>query len=162
MPSRTYVCPRCGRREQVILPMSRWNAKPPRCRACASRVQQEFVAPGIRGANYAALKIAEAGAIAQSEGPRPALHISGHDMNAIARAAARVREDITEHRVAAPTASPQAPPMSPATRMQIEGAMPSGRAYRAAHGVSPIERYQRSVDSGAAFDANRLLGGRRA
>lgn len=162
MPNhRTYRCPDCGTVGDFWVPDGEWNTFAPECPACASALEQEFVPFAVRGDRYRASKIAEAGAIAQSEGPRIALDLKPEDRRTGEQLIAHIREDITEHRAPAPSPDQSGvQPMAPASRQMIEGALPFGRAYRRQTGSSPIERYQQSVERGQAFDANRLLGRR--
>ena len=48
--ARTYFCPECAHRIEVILSADEWNAPPPSCENCdAAETRQEFKAPAIGG-----------------------------------------------------------------------------------------------------------------
>ena len=48
--ARTYMCPSCGHRIEVVLTEAQWNDPPPACEACWSNdMNQEFKPPAIGG-----------------------------------------------------------------------------------------------------------------
>lgn len=162
MPNhRTYRCPDCGHAADFFVPAGEWNTFSPECPECARTLDQEFVPFAVRGDRFRAGKIAEAGAIAQSEGPRIKIDLPLEDRRAADELIAHVREDISEHRatVEARAPAPQEK-MRNAPLQQVQAAMPFGAAYRRATGKSPIESYQSAVDAGRTFDPNRLVGRR--
>ena len=59
--NRTYICPECNYRMEVVLNADEWDAPPPSCEACDAReMGQEFKPPAIGGSVRArAAKIAE-------------------------------------------------------------------------------------------------------
>jgi hypothetical protein len=60
MIRRTYMCPECAHRMEVILTADEWNSPPPSCEMCDRRTNQEFKPPAIGGSVRArASKIAE-------------------------------------------------------------------------------------------------------
>jgi hypothetical protein len=46
---RTYMCPECSHRMEVVLSADDWNAEPPSCEACDGDTRQEFKPPAIGG-----------------------------------------------------------------------------------------------------------------
>jgi hypothetical protein len=58
---RTYVCPECNHRIEVMLTADQWDASPPSCAACDAReMGQEFFPPAIGGSMRArAVRITE-------------------------------------------------------------------------------------------------------
>jgi hypothetical protein len=46
---RTYMCPECSHRMEVVLSADEWNADPPSCEACDGNTRQEFKPPAIGG-----------------------------------------------------------------------------------------------------------------
>lgn len=61
MIRRTYMCPECAHRMEMILTADEWNSPPPSCEMCDARqMHQEFKPPAIGGSVRArAGKIAE-------------------------------------------------------------------------------------------------------
>ena len=58
--ARTYPCPECFTRIDVILSAEEWDAPAPSCEACDARLNQEFHPPAIGGSNrMKAARIAE-------------------------------------------------------------------------------------------------------
>jgi hypothetical protein len=48
--TRTYMCPECASRIEVVLSSDQWDAPPPSCAACdAHDMRQEFAVPAIGG-----------------------------------------------------------------------------------------------------------------
>lgn len=47
--NRTYMCPECAHRMDVVLNADEWDAPPPSCEACDERMNQEFKPPAIGG-----------------------------------------------------------------------------------------------------------------
>lgn len=48
--TRTYMCPECAHRIEVVLTADQWDASPPSCEACdAHEMNQEFYPPAIGG-----------------------------------------------------------------------------------------------------------------
>lgn len=57
---RTYCCPDCDHRIEVVLESSEWDAEPPDCPVCTVRLGQEFKSFGVGGSPQArATKIAQ-------------------------------------------------------------------------------------------------------
>ena len=46
---RTYMCPDCSHRMEVVLAAEQWDAPPPSCESCDARMGQEFKPPAIGG-----------------------------------------------------------------------------------------------------------------
>ena len=46
---RTFMCPECSHRIEVVLSADQWDAPPPSCDMCDQRMGQEFKAPAIGG-----------------------------------------------------------------------------------------------------------------
>jgi hypothetical protein len=46
---RTYACPDCFARTEVVLDASEWDRPAPSCEACDARLNQEFSPPAIGG-----------------------------------------------------------------------------------------------------------------
>lgn len=61
MIRRTYMCPECSHRMEVILTPEEWDSPPPSCQACDARqMNQEFHPPAIGGSVRArATRLAE-------------------------------------------------------------------------------------------------------
>jgi hypothetical protein len=59
--ARTFMCPECAHRMEVVLSAEEWNAPPPSCEACDAReMRQEFKPPAIGGSiRMRAARIAE-------------------------------------------------------------------------------------------------------
>jgi hypothetical protein len=48
--ARTFMCPECAHRMEVVLSAEEWNAPPPICEVCDAReMRQEFKPPAIGG-----------------------------------------------------------------------------------------------------------------
>jgi hypothetical protein len=48
--ARTFMCPECAHRMEVVLSAEEWNAPPPSCEMCDAReMRQEFKPPAIGG-----------------------------------------------------------------------------------------------------------------
>jgi hypothetical protein len=58
---RTYMCPECANRIEVVLSADQWDAPPPSCDVCDARaMEQEFKPPAIGGSiSMRAHRIAE-------------------------------------------------------------------------------------------------------
>lgn len=152
---RTYRCARCKRRLRVELRAEQWADPPPACPWCATAVEQEFVPFGVLGTATQARNIAEASAIVASTIPK--IEVTAADVQKITVAAARMREDITEHRIEAPAPRPAPSNMSPAVKGQILSSMAFGRQYRAEHGVSPLASVRDAMKRGDIPDPRRKV-----
>lgn len=61
MIRRTFMCPECAHRMEIVLTQDQWNSPPPSCEMCDARqMNQEFKPPAIGGSvRVRAGKIAE-------------------------------------------------------------------------------------------------------
>lgn len=138
--TRTYMCPECAHRMEVVLTAEEWNKPPPTCEMCDRResMDQEFKPPAIGGSVRArATRITEG--------------ILANDYNVANFQSDRRQGGVGKVRYKDETAGlPSATWQQAAThREMLETAISLGKANRGRDGLDIL---QRSIASGAQPD----------
>lgn len=136
--NRTYMCPECGNRLEVVLSSDQWDDPPPSCMVCdAHEMNQEFRPPAIGGSNMSRAAAITEGIMATD------YNVANFTSDRREGGQAKVRyKDQTE----------VTPAVWQASRQMLEQAISIGKGNRREFGLDGLDILKRNLASGAQPD----------